>query len=109
MNESVFMQLEMDAGLRARFQQAAARERRPAAQVLQRLMREYVARQAGHGTTGEAGSAEPAERAGGTAACNDAAATGLPEPPPNLDSGDRDLEALARRQHGWSACPFGTR
>ena len=30
MNESVFMQVTMDAGLRARFQQAAARERRPA-------------------------------------------------------------------------------
>jgi hypothetical protein len=109
MNESVFMQLEMDAGLRARFQQAAARERRPAAQVLQRLMREYVGRQAGQGSTGGAGSAGPAERAGGASACDDAAATGMPEPSPNLDSGDRDLEALARRQHGWSACPFGTR
>lgn len=109
MNESVFMQLEMDAGLRARFQQAAARERRPAAQVLQRLMREYVARQAGQGTTGDTGGAEPAERTGGAAAFDQAAATGIPEPPPSLDSGEQDLEALARRQHGWSACPFGTR
>lgn len=49
MNESVFMQVTMDAGLRASFQQAAARERRPATQVLQALMREYVARHSGQG------------------------------------------------------------
>jgi hypothetical protein len=45
MSKSVFMQLEMAARLRASFQHAAAREHRPAAQVLQRLMREYVATQ----------------------------------------------------------------
>lgn len=45
MSKSVFMQLEMAADLRASFQHAAAREHRPAAPVLQRLMREYVATQ----------------------------------------------------------------
>jgi len=49
MNESVFMQVTIDAGLRASFQQAAARERRPATQVLHALMREYVARHSGTG------------------------------------------------------------
>ncbi|MBD3774184.1 hypothetical protein [Stenotrophomonas sp.] len=108
MNESVFMQLEMDAGLRARFQQAAACERRPAAQVLQRLMREYVARQAGQSAAGATGAAEPVERAAKAAAIDQYTA-GTPELPPHEDSGEQDLEALARRQHGWSACPFGTR
>lgn len=78
MNESVFMQVTMDAGLRARFQQAAARERRPATQVLQALMREYVARHA------EAGEALDASGA------------------------DRDLDEMAQRQQGWRSCPFGT-
>lgn len=78
MNESVFMQVTMDAGLRARFQQAAARERRPATQVLQALMREYVARHA------EAGEALDASGA------------------------DRDLDEMAQRQQGWHSCPFGT-
>lgn len=50
MNERVFMQLEMDRGLRARFQQATAREHRPAAQVMQQLMREYVVRHSDPGT-----------------------------------------------------------
>jgi len=108
MNESVFMQLEMDAGLRARFQQAAACERRPAAQVLQRLMREYVARQAGPSAAGETGAAEPIKRAAKATAIAQYTA-GAPAPPPHEDSGEQDLEALARRQHGWSACPFGTR
>lgn len=77
MNESVFMQVTMDAGLRASFQQAAARERRPATQVLQALMREYVARHSGTG-----------------AALHDAGS-------------DRDLEEMARRQQGWHSSPFG--
>ena len=77
MNESVFMQVTMDAGLRASFQQAVARERRPAAQVLQALIREYVARHPG-----------PEE------ALYDADA-------------DRDLEEMACRQQGWHASPFG--
>lgn len=78
MNESVFMQVTMDAGLRASFQQAAARERRPATQVLQALMREYVAR---HSGTGEA---------------------------PDVAGADRDLDEMAHRQQGWHCCPFGT-
>jgi len=57
MSESVYMQVTMDAGLRARFQQAAAHERRPAAQVLQALMREYVARHAGAGEVPDAAGA----------------------------------------------------
>lgn len=77
MSESVFMQVTMDAGLRASFQQAAAHERRPAAQVLQALMREYVARHAGPGEM------------------PDAAGT------------DRDLEAMVQRQQGWHSSPFG--
>lgn len=78
MNESVFMQVTMDAGLRASFQQAAARERRPATQVLQALMREYVARHAGAGEALDVAAA------------------------------DRDLDAMAQRQQGWHSCPFGT-
>jgi len=78
MSESVFMQVAMDAGLRARFQQAAARERRPATQVLQALMREYVARHSGAGAALDAAGA------------------------------DRDLEEMAHRQQGWECCPFGT-
>ena len=77
MNESVFMQVTMDAGLRASFQQAAARERRPAAQVLQALIREYVAR--------HPGAEEALDQA----------------------DADRDLEEMARRQHGWHSSPFG--
>lgn len=56
MSKSVFMQLEMAAGLRASFQHAAAREHRPAAQVLQRLMREYVVRQPCVDVDAEAGA-----------------------------------------------------
>lgn len=77
MNESVYMQVTMDAGLRASFQQAAAHERRPAAQVLQALMREYVARHAGAGEVPDAAGA------------------------------DRDLEAMVQRQQGWHSSPFG--
>lgn len=77
MNESVFMQVTMDAGLRASFQQVAARERRPAAQVLQMLMREYVA---WHSGAGEA---------------------------LDVSGADRDLEEMARRQQGWHSSPFG--
>jgi hypothetical protein len=47
MNRCVLMQVEVDAGLRARFQEAAAREHRAADQVLGRLMREYVAVEGG--------------------------------------------------------------
>ena len=78
MNESVFMQVTMDAGLRASFQQAAARERRPATQVLQALMREYVARHSGAGEALDAAGA------------------------------DQDLDEMAHRQQGWHSCPFGT-
>ena len=78
MNESAFMQVTMDAGLRARFQQAAARERRPATQVLQALMREYVARHAGAGEALDAAGA------------------------------DGDPDEMAQRQQGWHSCPFGT-
>lgn len=45
MSKSVFMQLQMEAGLRASFQEVAERQHRPAAQVLRQLMREYVAMQ----------------------------------------------------------------
>lgn len=79
MNESVFMQVTMDAELRASFQQAAAHERRPAVQVLQALMREYVARHAGAGEV------------------------------PDAEGADRDLEAMVQRQQGWHSSPFGMR
>lgn len=78
MNENVYMQVTIDAGLRASFQQAASRQRRPAAQVLHALMREYVARHTG------AGEAQP------------------------VSSADRDLEEMAHRLQGWHSCPFGT-
>jgi hypothetical protein len=47
MNRRVLMQVELDAGLRARFQEAAAREHRAADQVLGRMMREWVAVECG--------------------------------------------------------------
>lgn len=84
MSKSVFMQLEMDAGLRASFQDAAGRQHRPAAQVLRQLMREYVAREAGQEV-----DAPPLE------------------PAPWDACGDRDLEAMAQRQLGWRCSPFG--
>jgi hypothetical protein len=62
MSKSVFMQLEMAAGLRASFQHAAAREHRPAAQVLQRLMREYGVRQSCVDADAEAGAFDLVKR-----------------------------------------------
>lgn len=78
MNENVYMQVTIDAGLRASFQQAASRERRPPAQVLHALMREYVAH---HPVAGER---------------------------EQLSGPDRDLEEMAHRLQGWHSCPFGT-
>lgn len=43
MNRCVLMQVELEAGLRARFQAAVALAHRAVDQVLGRLMREYVA------------------------------------------------------------------
>lgn len=108
MSKSVFMQLEMAAGLRASFQQAAAREHRPAAQVLQRLMREYVVRQSCVDADAEAGAFDPVERAAGAVALEGARAVACePEAAPCFESGDRDLEAMAARQLGWRCSPFG--
>ncbi|MCF7751932.1 hypothetical protein KQ945_14325 [Bacillus subtilis subsp. subtilis] len=108
MSKSVFMQLEMAAGLRASFQHAAAREHRPAAQVLQQLMREYVVRQSCVDAEGEAGAVHPAERAAGAVALErPVAAAPVLEPAPCFASDDRDLEAIAARQHGWRCSPFG--
>lgn len=84
MSKSVFMQLQMEAGLRASFQEAAERQHRPAAQVLRQLMREYVARESWQEVDGA-----PLE------------------PAPWDSSGDRDLEAMAQRQLGWRCSPFG--
>ncbi|WP_422509205.1 hypothetical protein [Stenotrophomonas sp. GZD-301] len=79
MSRNVVMQIQVDEGLRARFHTAAARDRRAADQVLDELMRAYVAR-----------------RAEGSGGCG------------SLAAGDeRDLEALARDQRGWRCCPFG--
>ncbi|MGY8565239.1 antitoxin VbhA family protein [Paracidovorax citrulli] len=43
MSKDVFMQLRIEPELRASFQEAAALEHRPAAQVIRELMRDYVA------------------------------------------------------------------
>lgn len=108
MSKSVFMQLEMAAGLRASFQHAAAREHRPVAQVLQRLMREYVVRQSCVDADAEAGAFDPVERAAGAVALEGArVATCEPEAAPCFESGDRDLEAMVARQLGWRCSPFG--
>lgn len=77
MNQNIFMQVPVDAGLRASFTEAAAREHRPAAQVLQQLMRDYVVR-------------HPAAEQG-----------------PCFENDTRDPEDLARRLHGWRTSPFG--
>lgn len=108
MSKSVFMQLEMAAGLRASFQHAAAREHRPAAQVLQRLMREYVVRQSCVDADAEAGAVGPIERAAGAVAFERSlAAAPVLEPTPYFASEDRDLEAMVARHRGWRCSPFG--
>lgn len=78
MNETVFMQVTVDAGLRAGFQAAAACQQQPAAQVLQALMRDYVLLHAPPAPAGES------------------------------IGNEQDLDALVRRQQGWHCCPFGT-
>jgi hypothetical protein len=108
MSKSVFMQLEMAAGLRTSFQHAAAREHRPAAQVLQRLMREYVVRQSCVDADAEAGAFDPVERAAGTVALAGARVTTRePEVAPCFEASDRDLDEMAASQHGWQCSPFG--
>lgn len=106
MNQSVFMQLEMDAALRARFQDAVAREQRPVAKVLRQLMREYVARQSEPGAVRAAGGVDAARYAmcgvGASPAGGDVA-----EEAPAFAPNDRDMEEMARRQQGWRCCPFG--
>lgn len=77
MNQNVAMHLPMDPGLRERFQQAAAREHRPPAQVLQRLMQDYVMR---HAAEGE---------------------------PPHYLADDRSPDDLLERQYGWKDSAFG--
>lgn len=106
MNQSVFMQLEMDAALRARFQDAAAREQRPASKVLRQLMREYVARQSEPDAVRAAGGLDAPQYAmcgvGASPAGGD-----LAEEAPAFAPNDWDMEEMARRQQGWHCCPFG--
>ncbi len=106
MDQSVFMQLEMDAALRARFQDAAAREQRPVAKVLRQLMREYVARQSEPGAVRSAVGVDAARYAmcgvGASPAGGD-----LAEEAPAFVPNDRDMEEMERRQQGWRCCPFG--
>jgi len=108
MSKSVFMQVQMAAGLRASFQHAAAREHRSAAQVLQQLMREYVVRQSCVDAEQEAGPFDAVERVAGAVALEGArVARCEPEAAPCFEGGDRDLEAMVARQLGWRCSPFG--
>ncbi|MCC7634198.1 hypothetical protein [Stenotrophomonas rhizophila] len=108
MNNNVVVQLKVEAGLRASFQQAAGRQQRPPAQVIRQLMREYVARQSAPAV---AAGRQPLEAARAVAAPLVAdeplAASQPPDPPPCYASGDRDLEQMAQRQYGWHSSPFG--
>jgi hypothetical protein len=108
MSKSVFMQLQMEAGLRASFQEAAERQHRPAAQVLRQLMREYVATQSDAEAVAAGRRLEAARRAAASVALDVPAVGEAPlEEAPGVSSGDRDLEEMARRQQGWGCCPFG--
>lgn len=110
MSKSVFMQLEMAAGLRASFQRAAAREHHSAAQVLQRLMREYVVQQSCVDADAEAGEIGPIECAVGAVVLEmemKMTTARDSETAPCNESGDRDLDAMVARQHGWQCSPFG--
>lgn len=78
MSQSIFIQLQTDAGLCARFEQAAARAHQPAEAVLKRLMQDYVSRQL-----------EPCES-------------------PRFAGDDRNLDDLVLQALGWKHSPFGT-
>lgn len=108
MSKSVFMQLQMEAGSRASFQEAAERQQRPAAQVLRQLMREYVASQSDAEAVAVGRRLEAVRRAAASVALDTpAVGEGRFEEAPGVSSGDRDLEGMARRQLGWGCCPFG--
>lgn len=77
MSQSIFIQLQMDTGLCARFEQAAARAHQPAEDVLKRLMQDYVSR-----------DLEPCE-------------------PPRFAGDDRNLDDLVLQALGWKHSPFG--
>ncbi len=108
MSKSVFMQLQMEAGLRASFQEAAERQQRPAAQVLRQLMREYVAMQSDAEAVAVGRRLEAVRRAAASVALVAPAVGGAPlQEAPGSSSSDRHLEEMARRQQGWGCCPFG--
>ncbi|MCS4235471.1 hypothetical protein [Stenotrophomonas sp. BIGb0135] len=108
MSKSVFMQLQMEAGLRASFQEAAGRQHRPAAQVLRQLMRVYVATQFDLEAAAVDPGLEAVRRAAASVALDaPAVSKGQLEEVPGFSSSGRDLEEMALRQLGWRCCPFG--
>jgi hypothetical protein len=101
MSRNVLMQAKMEDELRANFQAAAARECRPAAQVLRQLMEAYVAAQSAPETTdGRRRSSAVRVAAGAVVSL---APAGSP-----AEGDDRDLDEVAQRQYGWHNTPFGT-
>lgn len=108
MSKSVFMQLQIEAGLRASFQESAGRQQRPAAQVIRQLMREYVAAQSDAEAVAVGRRLEAVRRAAASVALDTpAVGEGPLEEAPGFSNSDRDLEEMVRRQQGWGCCPFG--
>lgn len=98
MSKSVFMQLQIEAGLRASFQEAAGRQQRPAAQVIRQLMREYVAAQSDAEAVAVGRSLEAVRRAAASVALDTpAVGEGSLEEAPGFSNSDRDLEEMVRR------------
>lgn len=100
MSRNVLIQAKMEDQLRASFQAAAARECRPAAQVLRQLMEAYVAVQSEPDANDGRRRSTAVRRAAG-------AVVSLAPPAPLTDGDDRDLDDVAQRQYGWHNNPFG--
>ncbi|WP_313346539.1 hypothetical protein [Stenotrophomonas sp.] len=101
MSRNVLIQARMEDQLRASFQAAAARECRPAAQVLRQLMEAYVAAQSEPDANDGRRRSTAVRRAAG------AVVSLAPPPAPLTDGDDRDLDDVAQRQYGWHNNPFG--
>lgn len=102
MSRNVLIQAKMEDQLRASFQAAAARECRPAAQVLRQLMEAYVAVQSEPDANDGRRRSTAVRRAAG------AVVSLAPRAAPMVEGDDRDMDEVAQRQYGWHNTPFGT-
>lgn len=103
MKRRVLSRAKRADALRAAFQQAAAREHRGAAQVMQRMMLAYVTLQRNVQPGSES------HRAGLERCAAALAITSIPEDAARLLRTDAELEAMVHRQVGWydSRCEVG--